>query len=208
MIIVTGTGRSGTSFFSNVLHRAGVDTGATLDPTFREHAEAVAIDAAIIRERGWATWVRTEEMAERFGPRMRAISAQVIKSTASGHTLDVWWTARSEDLSVVLCHRRIDKSVSSFLKAYPNGQLALTAVGYPASVGEVDKRAWLPMVLGQLMDVLMSCYIPYRVFRFPDDLAAPELAWHRLAPVLGAVVAREAFLDAVEATADRSKIHW
>lgn len=206
MLLVTGTGRSGTSMFIKTLAHAGITTGP-MDAVFGEHNEAIRIDGMILRARGYHTWRRLDEMTELVGSAIRRIQIPALKSTVLCHTMDVWWACR-QDFKVVVCHRRLDKANRSFLKAYPAGQRELRIIGYPSSIDEVPEGDWLGLAFGQLMDVILTHGIPHAFFRFPEDLAEPGASWNRMAPVLSTVIGRDRFIDAMNAVADLSQVHW
>jgi len=206
MIVVTGTGRSGTTLLIKILSRCGLAVGPA--GGFGENADAIRIDGTILRARGYLVWERTDEMSELVGNAIRNMSVPAWKSTALPYTLDVWWRTR-QDMYVIVCHRRLDASTRSFEKAYPGrGQLALVPLGFPVSVGEVPIPAWLPMAFGQLMDVILTNQIPHVFFHFPQDIRTPYVCWNRLSAVLEPHVERSEFVNAMLELVDESQVHW
>jgi hypothetical protein len=189
-----------------VLAHAGLDT-EPMDPVFGEHQAALRIDKEILRVRGYRAWERTDEVAERVGESVRRLGAEALKDTALPHTLDVWWASR-KDLKVLVCQRRLDAVVRSFMTAYPRGQRELRVLGYPESIEDVPTEAWPTFSFGQLMDILESNRIPYGFFHYPEDIRGPGPAWDRLQPMLEDAVSRPTFVASMWEVADRHRIHW
>jgi hypothetical protein len=206
MLVITGTGRSGTSLLIRTLAHAGIKTGP-MEPVFGEHVPALAIDRAVLERRGYLPWTDLDAVAESVRARVLAVEAEALKDTALCHTLDVWWRIR-QDLRLIVCHRRLDKVTKSFLAAYPEGQRELVPIGYPPSIGDVPHDSWMPLAFGLLMDVVIANRIPHGYFYFPDDIADPNAAWDRLAFLLAPIIDRAAFAHALGAVADPALVHW
>jgi hypothetical protein len=206
MIIITGTGRSGTSLLVNTLTHAGLDTGPTT-PGFGEHIEAIKINRIILEARGYTPWQQVGEMVQLIGHGIRLVQNPVIKQTDLCHTLDVWWATR-QDFKVIVCHRRLDAVRQSFLKASQPFRQDLVATACPQATKDVAVEAWPAFALGQLMDIMLTNRIPHGVFYFPEEMAQAGAAWDRLSPIMGDVIGRDEFVHAMEEVADSSQVHW
>lgn len=205
MIIITGTGRSGTNLFVSALAHAGVETGPTSG--FGEHLEAIEINRIILKARGYFAWERTAEMVDLIGHGIRKLDQGAIKQTDLCHTLDVWWKSR-QDLEVIVCHRRLDSTRRSFAKQSGLVRQDLTASSWPSCTTEVSTDAWMAFCFGQLMDILLTENIPHRLFHFPEDLEDLAGSWYRLSPILHSVMSRQQFLDSMEHTINPAEVHW
>lgn len=206
LVLVTGTGRSGTSFLMSVLEHGGVPM-PPMTAYYCESIDAMNVNAALLRERGLHVWERQYELAEQYGEAIRAIRGPVVKQTEICHTLDVWAAAR-DDLHVVVCHRRLDQVRKSFTTMYRNGRSDLAYATVPESAGQIPAEAWPAFAFGQLTDVLATIKIPHVSFEFPADLAASSLAFDRMSSILGPLITKAAFEEAVGALADQSQVHW
>lgn len=206
MIIITGSGRSGTTMLVKALAHAGIETGPMTDG-FGEHLEAIAFNRIILKTRGYFAWERLDEMANLVRSAIESIAAPVLKQTDLCHTLDVWWKIR-QDIRVIVCHRRLDATRKSFVTAAEPVRQDLTASSWPPCTTEVTNEAWMPFAFGQLMDILLTNAIPHEFFRFPEDLGGPRGSYRRMAPILGDLLSEDQFVASMEATRDPSQVHW
>jgi hypothetical protein len=205
MILITGTGRSGTTVFTQALAKAGVDVGPY--SAFAEHLEAIAINRIIMSARGHLAWERVGEMVQLIGHGIAKVPNPALKQTGLCHTLDVWWATR-KDIQVIVCHRRLDNAKRSFVHQSSPMRQDLAATAWPPCTNEVATDAWMAFSFGQLMDILYTNAIPHQFFRFPEDLANPGAAWDRMAPVLKSVIGRDSFIGGMNAVVDPSLVHF
>ncbi len=203
MIIITGTGRSGTTLLAKALQHAGVEMGPMSDG-YAEHLAAININRAIMKYRGIFTWGPDypDPTAETG---IREINNVALKQTDLCCTLDVWWKAR-QDITVIVCHRRLDAARASFVKISQPHRSDLTSSS-ATDFHQVSTPAWMAFAYGQLMDTLHSCQIQHVFFQFPEDLNDLDGCYTRLEPVLHPALGREKFIASMQATIDRGKIH-
>ncbi len=134
MLIVTGTGRSGTSAVAKLLHTAGTSVGLDLiapdesnpDGYFEERA-VVQLNERILRDAGLHAWFSTAtreqviEAAQPYAEEMRALAAAATpawKDPRFSWTLEVWLSVLPERPRIIVCLRSPVEVAASTLRYY------------------------------------------------------------------------------------------
>lgn len=134
MIIVTGSGRSGTSAVAQVLHQSGISVGNDLLEADESNAEGyfeermvVMMNDALLNDVGMREWFHAasrEEIlaaARARGDTMREIAAKATpawKDPRFCWTLEAWMGVLPEKPRLVVCLRSASEVVGSTLKYY------------------------------------------------------------------------------------------
>ena len=130
MIVITGPGRSGTSFLADLYRKLKFDPGGGWDKNIRaglEAADVVEINQQIAKDLkapvgpgpkaalGEQRWDLVGELAEKYGPQLHEIAAryEVCKDPRFVWTLRVWLAAKVPIEHVVLTFRRVDDVIGS-----------------------------------------------------------------------------------------------
>ena len=134
MIIIAGSGRSGTSAVAKLLHTSGISVGrdliepdeANADGYFEERAVVEANDE-ILRSAGLVEWFTTAtrariiEAADAHEDDMRALVANATpawKDPRFSWTLEAWLPLFSEPPRVIVCLRSPDEVAASTMRYY------------------------------------------------------------------------------------------
>lgn len=105
--IITGTGRSGTSFIALAFREAGVDVpGSNLSPTVRaglEDKDVVAVNEWILKTSPYPECRESKKLVNEFGAKMaNAVDGhRVVKDPRFSFTLDAWIHADLVDRVIV-----------------------------------------------------------------------------------------------------------
>lgn len=134
MLIVAGSGRSGTSAVARMLHEAGISVGHDLIPADESNAEGyfeeravVEVNDAILNDVGLNTWFATATRAEILdAARRRAdvMAALVTNATPAwkdprfSWTLEAWMAHLPEKPRLIVCLRSPLEVVASTLRYY------------------------------------------------------------------------------------------
>jgi hypothetical protein len=134
VIIVTGSGRSGTSAVARLIHEAGLSAGRDLIPADESNAEGyfeeravVELNDHVLKDAGMDAWFRVaprEELlaaARARGDEMRALAATATpawKDPRFCWTLEAWMEVLPSRPRVVACLRSPAEVVASTMRYY------------------------------------------------------------------------------------------
>jgi len=157
MLIITGTGRCGTSVLAKFCRAVGYDPGgAWYEPVHAgyEHPKVVAINQAILNNLEAGTF-RPDD----YRKPIRGIEARVVKDPRFlGHpSVLSTWHAHREDLSVLLLCRDADEIAASFDR-HP------TWFHWPGDTSRIYVRFY------EFVLRVAELGIPFRVLHFPSFL--------------------------------------
>lgn len=159
MLIVTGTGRSGTSVMARFLHEAGYDCGSTqwfprVNAGY-EYGPANDLNRAIAQDAERGTLV-----PDRYFETIRAVRLDVVKAPSFHFHREIarTWVAARDDLAFLVLLREIPQVIRS-LEANP--EHFWNWHGRPSLVYRKICELWLELTrLG----------VPFRSLAFPDFL--------------------------------------
>jgi hypothetical protein len=134
MIIITGSGRSGTSAVARLIHEAGISVGHDLIEADESNAEGyfeerdvIVVNDHILKDAGMDTWFAVASRAEllavarKRGDEMRALSASATpawKDPRFCWTLEAWMEVLPSEPRVIVCLRSPAEVVASTLRYY------------------------------------------------------------------------------------------
>jgi hypothetical protein len=134
MIIICGSGRSGTSAVARLVHEAGISVGHDLIEPDEHNAEGyfeerlvVMMNDALLNDVGLRTWFSVAGRAEILaaaharGEKMREIVAAATpawKDPRFSWTLEAWMELLPEPPRIIVCLRSPDEVVASTLRYY------------------------------------------------------------------------------------------
>lgn len=216
MIVITGPGRSGTSFLADLYRRLNFDPGGGWDKNIRaglEEAEVVEINTRICRDLkapvgpppkpglGDQRWDLVGELAERYGPKLRELAAdrEVVKDPRFVWTLRVWLEAKAAIDHVVLTFRRVDDVI---------GSAQYAGMGQPKeNVDQVNQsRSVIIYRMGSAITAVGEHDVPHSVLWFPDYLSDPDGLYDTL--VFPRPVDHGKFLKAFKKTVNPEHVHF
>jgi hypothetical protein len=216
VIVITGPGRSGTSFLADLYRKLRFDPGGGWDKDIRaglEDAEIVEVNTEICRELkapvgpppkpslGEQRWDRVSDLAERFGPKLREIASrrEVSKDPRFVWTMRVWLEAEAAIDHVVLTFRRVDDVIES-------AQFA--GMGQPKeNVEQVNQsRSTIIYRMGSVLTAVGEHKTPYSLLWFPDYLSDPDALFDSL--VFPRPVDRGKFINVFRKTVNLDHVHF
>jgi hypothetical protein len=134
MILICGTGRSGTSAVARLLHEAGISVGHDLIPADEHNAEGyfeerrlVMVNEAILAAAGLHEWFATASRAElltvahTFAAEMMELAERATpawKDPRFCWTLEAWLEVLPERPRVIVCLRSPGEVVASTMRYY------------------------------------------------------------------------------------------
>lgn len=134
MIIVAGSGRSGTSAVARMLHESGIVVGRELIPPDEGNAEGyyeergvVQLNDEIVQTAGLGTWFSAAsrelilECAQPLADRMRALAAEATpawKDPRFSYTLEAWLAFFDAPPAVIVCLRNPSEVIASAMRYY------------------------------------------------------------------------------------------
>jgi hypothetical protein len=221
VIVITGSGRSGTSALGLLYKELGFDPGGNWIPEYRaglEHGDFWKFNNKLAAELGatmlhppkklrdvpvgagksrvrLAQWDRLPEVVEAHGDTMRRLAAEnpVVKDPRFLFTLPVWLAAGAAIEHVVITFRPMSDVVASRQAA---GQTEFT---------EVELRNSLTYGLGIITESVLATGQSHSFIRFPDFLTDLDGLYAALRfPV---PVAKERFAAAAETVFDHDQVH-
>lgn len=215
MRIITGTGRSGTSFVAALLHQLRYNIGAHTYPTDRppyagmEAPEVARLNTDIMlalrhRETHHSIYnltpQRTLELAQEFKPRIRDFPHDLFpKDPRFNVTLPVWCAARDDIQLVILCVRPLHDVLRS---AQATNTLLLHE---PAN----NELAFFQLAarLGHLVNFLYTHPVPFRTLRFPNMVQSPGEVCANLSEIIQER-GYSALCEAWRSTAKLNLVHY
>lgn len=182
MIIIAGSGRSGTSAVARMVHEAGLSVGHDLIEADESNAEGyfeervlIALNDAILNDVGLNEWfadASREQILEAARARGDAMRGLVESATAAWKdprlcwTLEAWMELLPERPRVIICLRSPSEVVASTLKYY--GQASEEAVRH------IEHR-WLSEY-GRMIEVICEYGIEAISIEFAELHGDPERA--------------------------------
>jgi hypothetical protein len=216
LIVITGPGRSGTSFLADLYRKLKFDPGGGWDKNIRaglEDAETVELNTQICRDLaapvgpppkpalGQQRWHLVPELAEKYGPAMHALAAkrEVTKDPRFVWTLRVWLEAKAAIDHVVLTFRRVDDVI---------GSAQYAGMGQPKeNVEQVDQsRSVIIYRMGSVTTAVGEYKQPHSLLWFPDYLSDPDHLYDNL--VFPRPVDRERFMKVFKKTVNPEHVHF
>lgn len=216
MIVITGPGRSGTTFLADLYRRLKFDPGGGWDKKIRagrEHHEVVEVNDLLTKELkapvgpppteplGAQRWDLVSELADRHGERIREIagSLPVAKDPRFAWTLRVWLEAKAPIEHVVLTLRRVDDLIGSAHHA---------GMARPKETIDDWNRARTALVyrIGSAITSVGDYRVPHSILWFPDYLSKPQELYEEL--VFPSPVSWENFLRAFKKVMKPDLVHF
>lgn len=192
MRIITGSGRSGTSFIAMLMHQLGYNVGAESYPTSgppyagMEYPEVARVNTDImlaIRHRETRhsifnlTQKRIHELADEFGSRITEFPNNIFpKDPRFSITLPVWEAVRKDIEFVIVCIRDLHDVVKSAQAT--NTLLLHETENEEASFMQVAARQ------GHLLTYLHLKKRPMYFLRFPQIVQTPSEVLTYLPPIV------------------------
>lgn len=187
MIVITGPGRSGTSFLADLYRNLRFDPGGGWQDTIRagrEQKDVVAINSAIMEELnvpragraeiGEQRWDSISEQAARYSAQMRSIAEawEVVKDPRFTWTLRAWLEAGAKIDHVVVTLRPIKDVVQSAVHA---------GMAKPTREDATNVMSSHMMFrIGCLLTTLGEYQVPHTTLSFPAYLSDPEQLYRSL----------------------------
>ena len=215
MIVITGPGRSGTSFLADLYRNLGFDPGGGWDKKIRagrEQHEIVEVNSKIysafnapdnpppIENFGAQRWDLVGELADEFGPVLRDLASRfdVVKDPRFCWTLRVWLEAKAQVDHVVLSMRRLDEVQAS---------AKLAGMAAKRTTEEANQaRSDLVYRVGSLITTVADYDVAHTTLWFPDYLSDPDAVYDKL--VFPAEVTREKFVKTFKKTLNPRDVHF
>lgn len=215
MIVVTGPGRSGTSFLAELYRDLGFDPGGAWDKKInagREQHEIVEVNSKIysafnapdnpppIDNFGAQRWDLVAALADEYGPLLHELASrfEVVKDPRFCWTLRIWLEAKAPIDHVVVSMRRLDEVQAS---------AKLVGMAAKRTTEEANQaRSDLVYRVGSLMTTLGDFDVPSTTLWFPGYLADPDALYERLP--LPSPVPKERFLKVFRKTLNPKDVHF
>ena len=212
MIVITGVGRSGTSFLARLYRELGFDPGGRWLPTMRagyEDDEVVEANELVAHDLGVRFLAgpspdrfdmiepgRVASTVKRHGERLRTIAGEhvVVKDPRFCWTMPVWLQARAAIEHVVLSTRSMDAVIAS-----------RRAAGHLRFRTEAAAMNELVYAIGVCMTAIADHDVPHTIVRFPHVLDCPEELAARLP--FPDRIDPDAVIGAVRTVARRDLVH-
>ncbi len=186
MIVITGPGRSGTSFIASLYQNLGFDPGGGWENDKRaglEERKVVKMNTDLCEELGAPIgppprtplgkqrWDLVGTLADKHGKRLRKLAEEraVVKDPRFCWTLRVWVAAGAPIEHIVLTLRKVEDVIGSAAHA-----------GMRKPVDEVseeqlnDARSTVTYRIGAVLTAAAESGLPYSALWFPDYLNDPE----------------------------------
>lgn len=216
MIVITGPGRSGTSFLADLYRKLKFDPGGGWDKNIRaglEEAAVVDVNTRICKDLrapvgpppkaalGEQRWDLVGELADRYGDELRSLASEreVVKDPRFVWTLRVWLEAKAPIDHVVLTFRRVDDVI---------GSAQYAGMGQPKeNVEQVNtSRSTIIFRMGSALTAVAEYRTPHSLLWFPDYLSDPEGLYENL--VFPREVEKGKFLKAFKKTVNPDHVHF
>ncbi|MEX2395071.1 MAG: hypothetical protein WD826_11395 [Actinomycetota bacterium] len=216
MIVISGPGRSGTSFLAALYRELGFDPGGGWRDDIRaglEAADVVEINSMLCAEinapvgppprppLGQQQWHRVGELADKHGKQLRALAKgrDVAKDPRFAWTLRIWLEAGAEINHVVMTMRKVEDVIGSAEYAGMRK--------HPASTeGLNGSRSVVIYRMGSLLATVGDYDVPHTVLWFPRYLADAEALYRQL--VFPKHVDRDTFIEVFERTVNPDFVHF
>ena len=186
MIVITGPGRSGTSFMASLYQNLGFDPGGGWEDDKRaglEERKIVKMNTELCEELGAPIgppprtplgkqrWNLVSKLADKHGKKLRKLAEErdVVKDPRFCWTLRVWVAAGAPIEHIVLTLRKVEDVIGSAAHA-----------GMRKPVDEVseeqlnDARSTVTYRIGAVLTAAAESGIPYSTLWFPNYLKDPE----------------------------------
>jgi hypothetical protein len=216
MIVITGSGRSGTSMMADLYKKLGFDPGGGWDKKIRAGREApeiveinnqlnIDLQAPIKAQQstsvGQQRWDLVPALAEKYGPRLRELSNkfEVVKDPRFSWTLRVWFEAQANIDHVIVMMRRVDDVMKS-------ARYAGMARQEPSDEQRNLPKAVLMYRIGSMLTAIGDYKIPSTTIWFPECLSDPEQLHQDL--VFPKPVRLGKFLRVFRKVVDDDKVHF
>ena len=193
MIVITGPGRSGTSFLANLYQNLGFDPGGGWEADKRaglEERSVVKMNTKLCEELGapigppprtplgQQRWHLVNELADKHGKKLRKLAEEreVVKDPRFCWTLRVWVAAGAPIEHVVLTLRRVEDVIGSAAHAgmrKPVDQVSVEQLN--------NARSTVTYRIGAVVTAAAESGIPYSTLWFPNYLSDPEALYRALA---------------------------
>ena len=160
MYIITGIGRSGTSFIGNIFHNLGYDMGKyfpDIDAGF-ENPEIAHINKILLNGNFWGTHEETEIL------KAVSVKYKVVKDPRFIITLGIWLQAKANIEGIFLCTRDYNEIIESSERTNA-GTIALFN-GWPK---QYRKRIMKSLEAG-IASICKKNKIEFYLIHFPDSL--------------------------------------
>lgn len=161
MHIITGLGRSGTTFIAEIFRNLGYEMGSYYNEEVNagyENSEVAQINKRIMIGDYWGKSHEIEEM------RMVAQKYKVVKDPRFIFTLGIWLQAAAEIQSVFLCSRKLSEIVESSERTNA-GNLAMFNA-YPLSL----KLKFARLFEKNFKALLNHYHINWHIIKYPESV--------------------------------------
>ena len=157
MIVITGLGRTGTSFLAKWCKESGVDPGGV----WNNNVDAGMEDSRVVTINEKIIW-DNQPKVDNYKKSILLINKPVIKDprfSVGGKVLSIWWKIR-QDLKFIVLHRKPENVVKSRLRH---------------SKGFIEKYRGTDVTIykthfADFVTTLLKFDIPYKMFYFPTFL--------------------------------------
>jgi hypothetical protein len=210
VIVITGPGRSGTSFIANLYQSLGFDPGGGWEDDKRaglEERKVVKMNTELCEELGAPIgppprtplgkqrWDLVAKLADKHGKKLRKLAEErdVVKDPRFCWTLRVWVAAGAPIEHIVLTLRKVEDVIGSAAHA-----------GMRKPVDEVseeqlnDARSTVTYRIGAVITAAAESGVPYSTLWFPEYLKDPQALHATLA--FPKPVSLDAFMEGFRTT--------
>ncbi len=218
MIVITGPGRSGTSFMATLYQNLGFDPGGAWNDSIRaglEERTVVKMNTMLAEELlaplgppprqplGAQRWDLVDKLAERHGKKLRklALEREVVKDPRFCWTLRVWVAAGAPIEHIVLTFRKVEDVIGS--AAHAGMRKPTDAV--PAEQLN-QARSTVIYRMGSVITAAGESGIPHSLLWFPDYLKDPEGLYSSLG--FPRPISYDAFLDGFNRTVKPGDVNF
>jgi hypothetical protein len=216
MIVISGPGRSGTSFLATLYRELGFDPGGGWRDDIRaglEAADVVEINTLLCTELnapvgppprpklGEQHWHRVAELADKHGKKLRGIAKdrEVAKDPRFAWTLRIWLEAGAEIEHLVMTMRKVEDVIGSAgyagMRKHPTTEEGLNG-----------SRSTIIYRMGSLIATVGDYDLPHSILWFPRYLADPVKLHSRL--VFPKPVDLPTFVKTFERTVNPEFVHF
>lgn len=194
MLIITGTGRSGTSALAEFCRQMGHDPGGNWRDDINagmEDPEVIAINRRLL---GGQDLVQCQA-------RIRGLGRSVIKDPRfilDPKLIRVWFEARSDLRLLILLRNYVDVASSQ----------SVAPAEFRVADGHEEQITRQRHYVAEFILQLAGMDIPFRLLRFPEFIGQFERAFDSLAAFGGLSIERQRAQEAWDEWMDPTKIHF